>query len=184
MIEKSKLGMFCFLASEALFFATLIMAYVYYRGSAADGPSAANSLEPATAGIYTALLLSSSLTMWRAEKSVERQRHGWLRLWLLATVVLGAAFLVGQGREYLRLIAQNVTIDRNLFGTTFFTLTGFHGLHVFSGLVALLVLFGLALAGDFKGPRAVGLEAVGWYWHFVDLVWIVIFGIVYLWPLL
>jgi heme/copper-type cytochrome/quinol oxidase subunit 3 len=104
-----------------------------------------------------------------------------VRLWLLVTVVLGAVFLIGQGWEYLRLIGENVTISRNLFGSTFFTLTGFHGLHVFSGLVALAILCGLAAAGWFAGPHSIALETVGWYWHFVDVVWIVIFSIIYLW---
>lgn len=183
-MEKSKLGVLCFIASEAFFFGVLIMAYIYYRAWAASGPNASNSLDPATTAIFTALLLASSVTLWRAEKSVERRRRGQLLLWLLATVVLGAAFLFGQGREYLHLYSQNVTIGRNLFGTTFFTLTGVHGLHVLSGLVVLLVMLGLALAGDFKGPRAPGLEAISWYWHFVDAVWIVIFTVVYLLPLL
>ena len=99
--------------------------------------------------------------------------------WLLATVGLGAVFLCGQGREYAQLLREHVTISRNLFGTTFFTLTGFHGLHVLIGLVALAILLGLALAGGFKDPRAPGVGAVGLYWHFVDAVWIVIFAVVY-----
>lgn len=183
MIERSKLGMICFIASESAFFGVLIVAYLYFRPWAVEGPNAANSLDRTAAAIFTALLLASSLTLWRAEKSAERQRHGRMQLWLLATVVLGAAFLAGQGREYLGLLAQNVTVDRNLFGTTFFTVTGFHGLHVFSGLVALLVLLGLALAGRVRGPRAVGLETIGWYWHFVDVVWIIIFTMIYVLPL-
>ena len=182
MPDKNKLGVLCFIGSEGFFFAVLIIAYVYYRAGGDGGPDAASSLDLLTAGIYTALLLASSLTLWRAEKSVEQQRRGRTLLWLLATVLLGGAFLFGQGREYLHLIEQNITVSRNLFGSTFFTLTGVHGLHVLSGLVALLIMLGLALAGDFKGPRAPGLEAVGWYWHFVDAVWIVIFSLVYVWP--
>ena len=184
MIEKTKLGMLLFLASETFFFAILILAYVYYRGASVDGPNAATSLDVATASIFTVFLLGSSGTLWLAERDMARQRPTGMRLWLLVTVGFGAIFLLGQGWEYLRLIAENVTINRNLFGTTFFTLTGFHGLHVFSGLVALAILLGLALAGWFDGPHAVAIEAVGWYWHFVDVVWIVIFSIIYLWPLI
>jgi heme/copper-type cytochrome/quinol oxidase subunit 3 len=183
MIEKTKLGMLLFLASEAFFFAMLILAYVYYRGASPDGPNAATSLDVPSAAIFTAFLLGSSGTLWLAERSMAQERPAGLRLWLLVTVVLGAVFLVGQGWEYLRLIQENVTIDRNLFGTTFFTLTGFHGLHVFSGLIALAILSGLAFAGWFTGPHAVAIESVGWYWHFVDVVWIVIFTLIYLWPL-
>jgi heme/copper-type cytochrome/quinol oxidase subunit 3 len=184
MIEKNKLGMVLFIASESFFFAMLILAYVYYHGASADGPNAASSLAPATAAIFTVFLLSSSVTLWLAERSMVRENQAGMRLWLLVTVVFGAVFLIGQGREYLHLIDENVTIGRNLFGSTFFTLTGFHGLHVFSGLVALAILFGLALAGWFKGQHSVAVEAVGWYWHFVDAVWVVIFTIIYMWPLL
>jgi heme/copper-type cytochrome/quinol oxidase subunit 3 len=182
MMQKTKLGMLLFLVSEAFFFGMLILAYVYYSGAPADGPSAATSLDVSTAAIFTAFLLGSSGTLWLAERSMARKRPAGMRLWLLITVVLGAIFLIGQGWEYLRLFEDNVTISRNLFGATFFTLTGFHGLHVFSGLVALAILFGLAMAGWFKGPHAVAIEAVGWYWHFVDVVWIVIFTIIYLRP--
>jgi heme/copper-type cytochrome/quinol oxidase subunit 3 len=184
MIEKNKLGMALFLGSETFFFAVLILAYITYRGSADGGPTAADSLDVASAGIFTIFLLASSVTLWLAERSLARERHAGMRRWLLATVVLGAIFLVGQGWEYARLIEDNVTIGRNLFGSTFFTLTGFHGFHVFSGLVALATLFGLAQAGWFNRPHSVAIETVGWYWHFVDVVWVVIFTIIYLWPLL
>ena len=183
MIQKHKLGMALFLASETFFFMVLILAYITYRGASADGPNAANSLDMATAAIFTAFLLGSSGTLWLAERSMARERYAGMRMWLLVTVMLGAIFLAGQGWEYARLINENVTIGRNLFGTTFFTLTGFHGLHVFSGLVALAILFGLALAGWFNRPHAVAIESVGWYWHFVDVVWIVIFTLIYVWPL-
>jgi heme/copper-type cytochrome/quinol oxidase subunit 3 len=176
--------MLLFLTSEVFFFAILILAYVYYGGAPADGPSAANSLDVPTAAIFTVFLLGSSGTLWLAERSLAHERQAELRLWLLVTVVFGAIFLVGQAWEYLRLIEENITIHRNLFGSTFFTLTGFHGLHVFSGLVALTILFGLSMAGWFKGPHAIAIETVGWYWHFVDVVWIIIFALIYLWPLL
>jgi heme/copper-type cytochrome/quinol oxidase subunit 3 len=181
MIAKSKLGVGLFLASEANFFLLLILAYVYYHGASGTGPTAATSLDPATAGLNTVFLLSSSATMWRAERSVGAANASRLCAWLLATVVLGALFLFGQGREYLHLISQNVTVSRDVFGTTFFTLTGFHGLHVLSGLIALTILLGLGLAGDFSGGRSVAVESVALYWHFVDAVWIVIFSIVYVW---
>jgi heme/copper-type cytochrome/quinol oxidase subunit 3 len=183
MIERSKLGVLCFIGSEVFFFGVLIIAYIVYRPWAAPGPNASNSLEPATAGIFTALLLASSLTLWLAERSAKRARLGGLRLWLLTTVLLGAAFLLGQGREYLLLLSSGVTVNRNQFGSTFYTLTGFHGLHVFSGLVALLVMLGLALGDQIRGRRLAGLAAIGWYWHFVDVVWLIIFSLVYLLPL-
>ncbi len=101
-------------------------------------------------------------------------------LWLIATIVLGLIFLVGQGLEYWRLLTNNVTVSRNMFGTTFFTLTGFHGFHVLVGLVMLAAFTGIAMTGRFKGPRSGALSALSLYWHFVDAVWVVIFSIVYI----
>ncbi|HYM68936.1 MAG TPA: cytochrome c oxidase subunit 3, partial [bacterium] len=101
--------------------------------------------------------------------------------WLGATVILGALFLFGQGQEWVGLIRDNVTVARDLFGATFFTLTGFHGLHVFLGLLLLGMLFVLALLGQFRGPTSVGVEVVSLYWHFVDAVWIVLYTLIYVW---
>jgi heme/copper-type cytochrome/quinol oxidase subunit 3 len=102
--------------------------------------------------------------------------------WLLATMALGAAFLAGQGAEYVSLIREDVTISRDLFGTTFFTLTGFHGLHVLIGLILLGTLFGLELKRRVTGFSQ-AVEGVSIYWHFVDGVWMIIFPVVYLWVL-
>ena len=184
MMEKNRMGMLLFLASEAVFFTVLILAYVYYRGPGVEGPVAEDVLDPVFTGIFTVFLLASSGTLWLAERNIARQRELRARLWLLATVHLGAIFLVGQGWEYFNLFRENVTIDRNLFGSTFFTLTGFHGFHVFAGLVALAILTGMSAAGHFKGPHSVAVETVGLYWHFVDVVWIIIFVLLYVWPFL
>ncbi|HSH77742.1 MAG TPA: heme-copper oxidase subunit III [Herpetosiphonaceae bacterium] len=184
MMEKNRMGMLLFLASEAMFFSVLILAYVYYRGPGVEGPTAETALDPVTTGIFTIFLLASSVTFWLAERSIARQRELRARLWLLATVHLGVIFLIGQGWEYFNLFRENVTIDRNLFGTTFFTLTGFHGFHVFGGLVAIAILTGLSATGHFRGPHSVAVETVGLYWHFVDVVWIIIFALIYVWPFL
>jgi heme/copper-type cytochrome/quinol oxidase subunit 3 len=173
--------MLCFIASEATFFTLLILAYIYYHVVANNGPTAANSLDPVKTGIYSLFLLSSSVTIWQAGKSLERQRRNAAIGWLVATVILGGVFLFGQGQEYLHLLNSDVTISRNLFGTTFFTLTGFHGLHVFAGLVAITVLAGLGATGAFHGPRSSAVETVSLYWHFVDVVWVIIFSVIYLW---
>lgn len=182
MIEKNKLGMICFLGSEIAFFAVLILAFLYYRSATVD--VAAQVLDPWTTFIFTVFLLASSVTLWLAERSLAREQQGGVRLWLLVTVALGAIFLVGQALEYRHLFSENVTINRDLFGTTFFTLTGFHGLHVFSGLVALSILLGLASIGWVRGPHSPAIETIGWYWHFVDVVWVIIFFMIYIWPLL
>jgi heme/copper-type cytochrome/quinol oxidase subunit 3 len=169
-----------FVLSEAVFFGFLIAAYIYYYGSATHGPNAANSLDPPRTLIFTFCLLASSATLWLAERRLAAAHSREFRFWLAATVVLGAVFLVGQGLEYSGLISKNLTPERNLFGATFFTLTGFHGFHVLCGLVALSVLLLLAFRPG-VGPRTgSGLGAVAIYWHFVDAVWIVIFSLVYL----
>jgi heme/copper-type cytochrome/quinol oxidase subunit 3 len=180
-IESNTLGMLLFLVNEAVFFVLLIIAFVNYRNSVTTGPNAANSLEPLTTSIFTVALLASSFTVWRADKSLEKRNHRGMILWLIATIVLGLVFLIGQGSEYWRLLTNNVTVSRNLFGTTFFTLTGFHGFHVLVGLIMLSILAGIAFKGRFKGPRSGALSAISLYWHFVDIVWIVIFSIIYVW---
>lgn len=179
-MNKNKLGMILFIGSEAVFFTLLILAYVFFRGSSSSGPTAASSLDPLTTGLFSLFLFASSFTVWRAEKSLARSHPGQLRGWLLATLGLGLVFLLGQGLEWSHLFNQGATISRNLFGTTFFTLTGFHGLHVFIGLVALGIVLGLAQAGEFKSGPSAALESVALYWHFVDVVWVVIFTVVYL----
>lgn len=183
VIGKYKLGMLLFIASEATFFVFLIVAYLYFRGAHAGGagPTAATSLDPLKAGMFTAALLASSATLWLAGRSLVHARHAMVRAWLLATLVLGGIFLVGQGREYQRLLAQHVTVGGNLFGATFFTLTGFHGLHVLLGLVMIAIVFAASATDSLAGPRSEAVEAVSLYWHFVDAVWLVIFAVVYLW---
>jgi heme/copper-type cytochrome/quinol oxidase subunit 3 len=182
MTEKNKLGMILFISSETIFFTLLILAYLYFQRAAAGngGPTAAGSLDPLTTGLVSLFLFASSFTIWRAGKSLAHQQRGRLQLWLLATLGLGVLFLVGQGLEWQRLLTNSTTISSNLFGTTFFTLTGFHGFHVLVGLVALAILLSLARLGDFKAPPSPAVETISLYWHFVDVVWVVIFSVVYL----
>jgi cytochrome c oxidase subunit I len=183
-IGGPELGMLTFIASEAVFFVILIIAYGYYHEAARTGALAARALDPIRAGVNTLFLLASSATMWLAGKSLARGNPPASLGWVAATILLGAVFLFGQVREWTGLIRQNVTISHDLFGTTFFTLTGFHGLHVALGLLLLLMLFGLGLRGQFKARRSTGLEVVGIYWHFVDAVWIVVYSVIYLWSVL
>jgi heme/copper-type cytochrome/quinol oxidase subunit 3 len=179
-MEKNKMGMVLFICSEAIFFGLLVLAYAYFRNASAVGPTASESLDPKVTGLFSLFLFSSSFTVWQARRSLKARQHIRLSAWLLSTIVLGGVFLAGQGIEWRHLIDQGATVSRNLFGTTFFTLTGFHGLHVLIGLVALTVLLGLTLAGDFRGPDSAAIETISLYWHFVDAVWVVIFGVVYL----
>jgi heme/copper-type cytochrome/quinol oxidase subunit 3 len=179
-MEKNKLGMILFICSESIFFGLLILAYGYFNSASVSGPTAASSLDPAVTGFVSLFLWASSFTIWRAGKNLEQGNHSRLAAWLLATIVFGVLFLTGQGIEWSHLISQGATISQNLFGTTFFTLTGFHGLHVLIGLVMLATLFGLTWAGHFKGTQSAGVTVVSLYWHFVDVVWVVIFSVVYL----
>ncbi len=181
-MSKIRLSMLLFVASESVFFILLIIAYVVYHRTSPSAVDASRYLDIPRTAVFTASLVSSSITMWQAGVNFRSGRRRWALGWLLATVALGAVFLAGQGSEYASLIHRNVTISRDLFGTTFFTLTGFHGLHVFIGLIMLFTLFGVELKQG-TGYRAEAVEAVSIYWHFVDVVWMVIFPTVYLWVL-
>jgi cytochrome c oxidase subunit I len=183
--DKSVVAVWAFIVSETAFFIVLILSYVFFNVST---KAAAAALDVKTTGIFTAALLASSLTLFVAEKSLEHGNAGAFRAWLLVTVALGCVFMGGQANEYMKLFDHGVTVNSSLFASTFFTLTGFHGLHVTLGLVALGILAGLAFAGDFRGKSSPAgdvqgssraLKAVGLYWHFVDVVWIVVFSIVY-----
>jgi len=183
MISKARLGMWLFVGSETVFFVMFILAFLYFHRSV-RGPDSVRVLEPGKAAAFTGFLLASSVTCWRAHAAARRASMPSVAGWLAATIVLGAVFVLGQAAEWTRLIQKDVTISRDLFGTTFFTLTGFHGLHVCIGLVMLAVVLGFALAGDFRTrPRfaETAVDIVAIYWHFVDVVWIVIFSILYMW---
>src|SRR5579862_9684035 len=184
MPDKNKLGVGLFLFSEGWFFATLLIAYAYFHSLPANGPSAANSLNVVHTLIFSICLFASSATIHMAARSFKRGQRAAVSAWLAVTVALGAIFLFGQAREYLGLFAHGVTISTNLFGSTFFTLTGFHGLHVLVGLVALMALLGIGMSGRLGDVRPSGFECVTMYWHFVDAVWVVIFTAVYVWPLI
>ncbi len=187
MANKYRVGMLLFIASEAVFFTVLILAYVFYRDSPANagGPSAFNALDVGRTGIFTACLYTSSLTIILSERSHKRGRDIMMKLWLLLTIGLGATFLYGEASEYLDLTSRlGMTPHRDIFSTTFYALTGFHGFHVLIGLLLLTMLFVLVMGGNFRdGARSSAYNTVALYWHFVDAVWVVIFPTVYLWSL-
>lgn len=181
VMDRIRLGMLTFIASEAVFFLLLILAFLYFRYQNTPAQSSASNLDAPKTLIFTVCLVASSGTLWLAERSLKKKKTKLVILWLVATVVLGLVFLGGQGLEYFSLFNKGIDINTNTFGTTFFTLTGFHGLHVFSGLLALAILAGLGFIGLFKRAKVpVVLQSVSYYWHFVDAVWLVIFTIVYL----
>jgi cytochrome c oxidase subunit 3/cytochrome o ubiquinol oxidase subunit 3 len=174
-------GMLAFLLSEVAFFSTLIMAYVVFLGQKDTPPTPHDALRlPLVIGT-TICLLSSSVTVHFAEKALRRDARGaFLVLWS-ATIVLGLAFLAGTAYEWNDLITKHhLTIGRNMFGTTYYTLVGFHGLHVSMGVLALLIVLLLVINRHVSSRNADGAEMVSWYWHFVDAVWVVVFSVVYL----
>ena len=180
---RGKVGMASFLCSEAAFFGTLIVAYVFYRDqhSTDSNPATLLSLEIPLLG--TAFLLSSSGTIALAAQALEADRLAPFRRWLAATILLACGFLIGTAVEWHGLIFDHgITIDRNLFGTTYFTLIGFHAFHVTLGALVMLAVLGISLRGALTSRNAPAVELISWYWHFVDTVWIVILGIVYLAP--
>src|SRR4030095_2657611 len=123
--------------------------------------------------VFSVCLFASSFTFWRAEIELRQRRRVLMLGWLGLTIVLGAVFLVGQVTEYWKLFQSGVDVGTNIFATAFFTLTGFHGFHVFIGVVAPLIFFSLALQGDFAaGRHGSAFEAAGYYLHFVDVVWV------------
>jgi cytochrome c oxidase subunit 3/cytochrome o ubiquinol oxidase subunit 3 len=169
MRDRVRLGMALFLLTDAIFFFFLILAFIYFRDASLH--TAALTLDLRVTATWTACLLTSSLSMWRAVASPRRRR-----LWLGVTITLGVVFFVGQGTEYLRILRDGIATTQGLFSTTFFTLAGVHGLHLLIGIVLLAILL---MVGN---SAATGVIAM--YWYFVGVVWIAIFSVVYLWTFL
>jgi heme/copper-type cytochrome/quinol oxidase subunit 3 len=177
--DKITVGMMSFIASEAFFFIMLLIAYIFYNYSQHPLPGS-KLLNPLKTGIFSICLLSSSLTYWFAEKRLESRDHRGFLSWLGATLVLGGIFLGGQSLEYWDLFQKGLRDGTSLFSASFFMVTGLHGLHVLIGLIGLLIVLGLALAGDFKTGKNGMVRTMGLYWHFVDAVWIAVFTVIYL----
>lgn len=180
--SKAKLAVGFFLQSETVFFILMLTAFVVYNSKAMEGPTSSTALDPARTGLFTVCLLASSATIWMAERSLRRGSRRAFHSFLGLTIALGVVFLGGQALEYSGLLGDQVTMSRNLFAATFFAVTGFHGLHVFGGLVALGILFFMTRGGAGKSPekQADSVAAIAMYWHFVDVVWIAVFAIIYL----
>lgn len=180
-VKKNKILMLLFVASEAFFFIGLIIAYVYYTYFSGEAPGEpARYLDLVKTGIFSILLFSSSLTIHFAGSQFRKGHKKAMRLWLFTTLLLGAVFLVGQGTEYARLMGVDLTISRNVFGSAFFTLTGFHGLHVLLGLITISIMTGLLFSEKFESVQLTLINSVSVYWHFVDAVWVIVFSVVYI----
>jgi cytochrome c oxidase subunit 3/cytochrome o ubiquinol oxidase subunit 3 len=174
-------GMLAFLVSEASFFSTLITSYLAYLGQDTTGPMPRDVLSLPLVLVTTFCLVASSGTIHLAEKRLRQDRAREFLLAWGATIGLGILFLLGTAYEWRQLIVEHqLTISRNLFGSTFYTLVGFHALHVTIGILMMLGLVGLILGRQLSIKDAQPVQLVSWYWHFVDGVWIVVFTIVYL----
>jgi heme/copper-type cytochrome/quinol oxidase subunit 3 len=186
-VSNEKMAMWAFLGSECLLFGALISTYFLYRGRGpgggpAVGPSPHTVYDIPYTSVSSFVLLMSSLTMVLALSAIQRGDHHRLRIWLLATAALGTTFIGGQVYEFTSFIREGLTLKTNLFGSSFFVLTGFHGVHVTLGIIMLLSLANLSARGKLPQAKAEVVEIAGLYWHFVDVVWIVIFTVVYLVP--
>jgi len=176
--ERGRVAMFSLIGAEAAIFTIFVVAYLFYVGKSLTGPTPKDILSVPI--FYTICLLSSSLTIHQAAKSLRRGSIPRFAMLWLATIVLGAIFMYGTATEWHRLIYRDgLTISTNLFGTTYYSLVGLHGFHVLVGLVSLSIVMALTLLGSVKQEHAERVDVLSLYWHFVDMVWIVVFTVVY-----
>jgi heme/copper-type cytochrome/quinol oxidase subunit 3 len=184
-LNSRKMLMWLFLTSDCMFFGTLIATYMSYRNrSIAIGtPPYPNEIfDIPYTSVSAFVLLMSSLTMVLALSAIQRGNHRGLRIWISATALLGAIFVGGQFFEFTTFTHEGLGLSSNIFGSSFFVLTGFHGAHVTIGVAWLLSILFLSLRGGLPPEKSLDVEIAGLYWHFVDIVWIVIFTLVYLVP--
>jgi cytochrome c oxidase subunit 3/cytochrome o ubiquinol oxidase subunit 3 len=180
-LSAGQWGMLSFLVSEVALFGTLIVTYLFYVGRDVVGPTPAEALSLGLVVCTTACLLASSATVHQAERRLERGNQVEFLRWWLATIVLGLAFLGGTAFEWRELIQRHhLTISRNLFGSSYYTLVGLHALHVSAGVTVMLIVLCLTLGRAVTSANRAGVGLISWYWHFVDGVWVVVFTVVYL----
>jgi heme/copper-type cytochrome/quinol oxidase subunit 3 len=178
-IDVRKIGVWSFIGSECVFFASLISTFIVYKSRSIGGPGPEILNIPLTS-LSTFILLMSSLLMVLALAAAQRGDQRWEKIWLAGTISFGLIFLGGQVYEFTSFYNEGMGLTTNLFSQSFFVLVGFHGAHVAIGVLWLSVLLGAAMLGKLGKSRALSLELAGLYWHFVDVVWIVIFTLVYL----
>ena len=185
-LDVRKLGMWVFLGNECVFFGSLLSMFFVYRPMMYTAELVAAHETPKDilnipfTGLLAFILLMSSLTMVLALNAIQDSRRRAGAFWLLATAFLGTCFLGGQSFEFVKIAREGFTLTNSTFGQSFLILTGFHGTHVFIGIVWLSACFARAVRGGFHGNNFIGPEICGLYWHFVDVVWVVIFTIIYL----
>ncbi len=180
-LDNRKLAMWIFLGSEFLFFGAFITTYLIYLDETNGGPGVELFDIPYTS-ISSFVLLMSSLTMVLAHHAHTKGDMRRMRMWVLATALQGMVFIGGQVYEFTTFVNEGLTISTSPFSSSFFVLTGFHGLHVTVGIILLLGLYAMSFTGKVKSDQDVKTEIVGLYWHFVDIIWVLIFVVVYLVP--
>ncbi len=180
-IDHRKLGMWTFLGSEFLLFGAFISAYLLYTSETASGPGVEIFDIPFTS-VSSFVLLMSSLTMVLAHHAHSKRDMRRMRLWILATAGQGMVFLGGQVFEFTVFFREGLNLTESPFASSFFVLTGFHGVHVTIGVLLLLGLYAFTFTGKVKPDQAIKTELIGLYWHFVDIIWVVIFTVIYLIP--
>jgi len=181
-LSNNKLAMWLFLGSECLLFGGLISTYLLYRGrhTGQSGPDQLWDIPFTSASSF--VLLMSSLTMVLAVSAAQRRDDRNTNVWLVVTAMLGSLFVAGQVYEFTTFYNEGLGYTTSLFSSSFYTLTGFHGVHVSVGVIMLLATVGMIVKQRVPGDKAEVVEMVGLYWHFVDIVWILIFTLVYLIP--
>jgi cytochrome c oxidase subunit III len=194
-LDNRKIAIWAFIGSECLFFGSLISTYLVYKGRSRVGPFPHEAwtnpqtgetvkaiLNIPVTSASTFVLLMSSLFMVLAHSAVVRGDRKYSKIWLLGTALAGTIFLGFQAYEFTSFVHEGLTMRTNLFGSSFFVLTGFHGAHVTAGVIWLLTLFFIDLKRALRPADAINVDLCALYWHFVDVVWIAIFTLIYLIP--
>ena len=176
--SRGRVGMFCLIVAESAMFTIFIVAYLFYVGKSPAGPTPSDVLRAPI--FYTVCLLSSSLTIHLAVRALRSSDVRLFAAWWLLTIGLGGTFMYGTAREWQHLIyEEGLTLQTSLFGTTYYSLVGLHAFHVTVGLVALLIVWLLSVRGDVTRQHADRVDVLSLYWHFVDVVWVAVFLVVY-----
>jgi len=177
--SRGRVGMYCLIIGESTIFTIFVVAYIFYIGKSLYGPTPQQVLEVPI--FNTICLLSSSVTIWLAERAIERNNMRGFGLWWAGTIALGLVFLTGTAIEWHKLIYEyGLTIRTNLFGTTFYSLVGLHATHVVVGLIMLSLVLLFTLTGHVRQEHSERIQVLALYWHFVDAVWVVVFTVVYI----
>ena len=176
--SRGRVGMYCLIAAETAIFTIFVVAYLFYLGKSISGPTPAQVLHVPM--LFTICLLSSSVTIHLAVRSLRKAKAGAFARWWFLTFFLGATFLAGTALEWRHLVVvEGLSISTNLFGTTFYSLVGLHGVHVTVGLLLIGIVAIFSVLGKITREQAARLAILSLYWHFVDAVWVVVFTVVY-----